>query len=194
MTLQRKTSLRTKSPLRKKSWLKSKPKSKLAESKFEASEVKVKKPVENKKKHTDELDKVFSFYIRLRDSMPGGMCKCISCGKIVPFSKIQAGHYRSRGNMSTRWNPDNVNGECVECNLQLRNGDHLLDYRANLIRKIGENKVTWIDAYSREPYKYTDFELTILIKDYTKKCLTLSNQKGIPLSKEVQRIIKKYSV
>ena len=191
--MNQKKSLATKSPLKRKTPLRSTPFKRKEESKFEATEVKVKKPIENKKKHTEELDKVFSFFIRLRDSRPDGRCQCISCGKIVPFAEIQAGHYRSRGNMSTRWNPDNVNGECVVCNLQLRNGDHLLDYRANLIRKIGENKVKWIDAYSREPYKYSDFELIIMIKDYSKKCLALSEEKGIPLSKEVQRIIKKYT-
>lgn len=154
--------------------------------------MKVKKPVEDKKKHIDELDKVFQFYIRLRDSRSDGRCQCISCGKIVPFSQIQAGHFRSRTHMSTRWSELNVNGECATCNLQIRNGDHLLDYRKNLIRKIGEKKVEWIEAYCREYRKWDDFEMTIMIKEYSKKCLQLSKEKGIPLSQTVQRIIKKY--
>lgn len=192
MTLQRKTPLKAKSPLRSKSYLKSKPKSKQEKSKFEVTEIKTKKPIENKKKHTDELDKVFQFYIRLRDSRPGGLCQCISCGQFVPFCKIQAGHFRSRMHMATRWNELNVNGECATCNLEMRNGDHLLDYRINLIRKIGENKVKWIEAYCRETVKWSDFELVLMIKDYSKKCLELSKKKGIPISQIVLRIIKKY--
>ena len=190
MTLQRKTPLRAKSSLRSKNSLRSKSKSEKEKSKFEATEVKVKKPIENKKKHIDELDKVFQFYIRLRDSRMDGRCQCISCGKIVPFDKIQAGHYRSRKNFSTRWSELNVHSECFVCNCM--EGDHLINYRKNLIKKIGESNVNWLDAYCNETYKWSDFELVIMIKKYSKKCLTLSKEKGIPLSQTVQRIIKKY--
>jgi len=185
--MNRKNSLKTKTPLRRKTPLRAKPKEK---SKFEATEVKVKKPVENKKKHIDELDKVFQFYVRLRDAMPGGMTKCISCGKILPFDKMQGGHYRSRKNFSTRWNELNVHSECFVCNCM--EGDHLINYRKNLIKKIGESKVNWLDAYCNEAYKWSDFELVIMIKDYSKKCLLLSKEKEIPLSKTVQNIIKRY--
>lgn len=71
-------------------------------------------------------------------------------------------------------------------------GDHLINYRKNLIKKIGENKVNWLDAYCNQTYKWSDFEIVILIKDYSKKCLQLSKEKGIPLSLTVERIIKKY--
>lgn len=140
----------------------------------------------------DELDKVFQFYIRLRDSRSDGRCQCISCGMFVPFAKIQAGHFRSRSHLSTRWSELNVNGECESCNLEMRNGDHLLDYRRNLICKIGEEKVNWIEAYCKEPRKWDDFELTIMIKEYSKKCQQLSKEKGIPISQTVKRIINKY--
>lgn len=181
-----------KTPFKKKpyQWKRNKPlstagsKSVAAKPKYETPEAK------DKKKHIDELDKVFQFYIRLRDSRSDGRCACISCGKIVPFEKIQAGHYRSRKNMSTRWSELNVNGECFSCNCM--EGDHLINYRKNLIKKIGENKVNWLDAYCNQTYKWSDFEIVILIKDYSKKCLQLSEEKGIPLSLTVKRIIKKY--
>lgn len=186
-------SLKTKTPLKRKTPLRARRYPKPKENTiFDATEVKTKKPIENKKKHTDELDKVFQYYIRLRDSRSDGMCKCISCGKIVPFDKIQAGHYRSRKNMSTRWSELNVNGECFTCNCM--EGDHLINYRKNLIKKIGESKVNWLDAYCNEAYKWSDFELVIMIKDYCKKCLTISKEKGIPISQTVQRIIKKYEI
>ena len=184
-------SLKTKTPLRRNTPLsKSSKKTERKVSRSETSKTKVRKPIENKKRHTDELDKVFQFYVRLRDSMPGGYCRCISCGKIVPFDKIQAGHFRSRRFMSTRWNEYNVNGECFSCNCL--DGDHLLDYRKNLIKKIGEKKVEWIEAYCHETQKWSDFELVIMLKEYSKKCVALSREKEIPLSQIVQRITKKY--
>jgi len=186
----KKTELKRKTPLRSTPFKRKPAKEK---SKFEISEIKTKlKPLEDKRKHTDELDKVFQFYIRLRDSRSDGRCQCISCGRIVPFDKIQAGHYRSRKNMSTRWSELNVNAECFVCNCM--EGDHLINYRKNLIKKIGEQKVNWLDAYCNEVYKWSDFELVIMIKDYCKKCLSLSKEKGIPLSTTVQRIIKKYKI
>lgn len=180
----KKTPLRRKSPLRARY-------QKKEQSKFEATDVKVKKPLEDKRKHTDELDKVFQFYVRLRDAMPGGITKCISCGKLLPFDKMQGGHYCSRKHMSTRWSELNVHSECFSCNCM--DGDHLIQYRKNLIRKIGEKKVEWIEAYCNEPKKWSDFELVIMIKDYCKKCVLLSKDKGIPISTTIERIIRKYS-
>ena len=187
--MNQKKSLKTGKPLLRRTPLRANPKKK-EKTKFERTEVAVKRPVENKKKHTDELDKVFQFYVRLRDAMPGGACRCISCGRVVPFDKIQAGHFRSRKHMSTRWSEYNVNGECFSCNCI--DGDHLLDYRRNLIRKIGEQRVQWIESYCHETQKWSDFELQLMIKDYAEKCLSLSAEKNIPLSVTVKRIINKY--
>lgn len=74
----------------------------------------------------------------------------------------------------------------------MMDGDHLIQYRKNLIKKIGEKKVEWIEAYCKETQKWSDFELVLLIKEYSKKCLILSKEKGIPISQTVQRIIKRY--
>lgn len=64
-----------------------------------------------------KLDKIFSLYIRLRDSKPygGKYFKCISCGQIKEFAKADCGHYFSRRHMSTRFNEDNCNAECSYC-------------------------------------------------------------------------------
>ncbi len=66
----------------------------------------------------NKLDKIFSLYIRLRDSKPFGYkaFKCISCGQIKPFAKADCGHYYSRSKMSTRYDEDNCHSECNFCN------------------------------------------------------------------------------
>ena len=82
-----------------------------------------KKPLPKRKRQPSartlivKLDKVFSLYIRLRDSKPFGYkaFKCISCGKIKPFSKADCGHYYSRAKMSTRYDEENCNSECSSC-------------------------------------------------------------------------------
>ena len=89
----------------------------------------------------DKLDHVFSLYIRMRDSKEFHFRKfrCISCGQPKDFDQMDCGHFVSRNAMSVRWNEENCNGECKKCNrLQ---GDHLLGYRKNLIIKIGTEAI-----------------------------------------------------
>ena len=182
-TLKTKTPLRAKKPLRAVS-------TKAADGNPETR----KKPRKRRTtpNYVADMDAVFQFYVRLRDAMPGGMCRCISCGNIVPFEKIQGGHFRSRMHMATRWNEFNVNGECATCNMQLRNGDHLLDYRENLIRKIGLRNVQWIESEYKKEKKWSDFEIRMKIKEYSRKILDLSVRKGIHISQHIYDIIVKY--
>ena len=62
-----------------------------------------------------KLDKVFALYIRLRDVMPNGYGRCISCGKIKHFSDLDCGHFYSRKHMGTRFDEDNCSAECKYC-------------------------------------------------------------------------------
>lgn len=64
---------------------------------------------------TKKLDVVYSKYIRLRDAMEGGSTRCISCGQIKPFDKMDCGHFHSRTHKSTRWDEDNTHSECSHC-------------------------------------------------------------------------------
>ena len=74
----------------------------------------------------------FHKFIRTRDKdLP-----CISCGR---YTKLQAGHFYSASNSSVRFNEDNVNGQCIQCNHFL--SGNLLPYRQNLIKKIGQERV-----------------------------------------------------
>jgi hypothetical protein len=98
-----------------------------------------------------ELQVIFNKWIRLRDK---GL-NCISCQK--PAKKENAGHYRSvGGNPELRFEPLNNNLQCEYCNTYLHG--NLIDYRINLIKKIGIEKVEWLEG-KHEPKKYTIDEL-----------------------------------
>ena len=56
---------------------------------FDKAGITVKKKPDLKAK----LDKEFSLFIRLRDCMPNGSFRCISCGQIKPFTQADCGHY-----------------------------------------------------------------------------------------------------
>lgn len=137
-----------------------------------------KKPKNLKSKLRDELDKVFSQYIRLKYSDENGYCRCISCGKIHLWKDIQCGHYMSRRYMSTRWSEDNVRPQCVACNIF--NQGNIQMFRRALIKEIGEQRVDLIEARARqETCKYSEFEYAAMIKDFKKKVIELLKEKHL---------------
>lgn len=127
----------------------------------------------------DRLDTVFSRYIRLRDAMPSGMFRCISCGKIKPIEQADCGHFHSRTHMGTRFDEDNCHAECRYCNRF--SADHIIGYRENLIKKIGEQRFMLLDIKAHETKKWSHFELEQLAKYYRALVQKLQKEKGIKL-------------
>ena len=136
-----------------------------------------KKTTRSKPNLVKKLDKVFSAYIRLRDAMPSGYFKCISCGQIKPFEQADCGHFFSRRNMSVRFDEDDCHAECRSCNRF--SADHLIGYQANLIRKIGMQRFELLSAKSHQSKQWANFELEAMIKHYTAEVKRLSSLKGI---------------
>jgi len=76
----------------------------------------VKKTISKLKK---ELDKWFSLYIRLRDANEYGYTQCFTCGKVGHYKTggMQNGHFQSRKHLSTRFDEDNCQVQCIKCNM-----------------------------------------------------------------------------
>jgi len=106
---------------------------------------------------------VFNKWVRLRDEgMP-----CISCQNPVP-KKVNAGHYIASGKSKyLSFNEDNVNLQCEFCNTY-KHGN-LIDYRINLIKKIGLQRVEQLENDRHIVKKYTREELKEVIKKYKAK-------------------------
>lgn len=126
-----------------------------------------------------KLDSVFSKYIRLRDAMPNGTFRCISCGKILPIQTADAGHFFSRMHMNTRFDEDNVHAECRQCN-RMTPG-HLIGYMANLEKKIGTLRMEALEQNARRMRKWSVLELQCLIDYYSNKCRELQKEKGLTI-------------
>lgn len=105
---------------------------------------------------------VFNKYIRLRDKDE----LCISC-KQKP-KKSNAGHYYNANNhWNVRFNEDNVHLQCEHCNTFL--SANLINYRENLLKKIGEDKFQLLEAEANKTRKFTKEELKEIIETYKKK-------------------------
>ena len=124
-----------------------------------------------------KLDREFSLFIRLRDAMPNGYFRCISCGQIKPFEQADCGHFHSRTHMATRFDEDNCSSECRFCNRF--KADHMIGYRENLIQKIGQQRFDLLKWKSSTFKKITDFEYKELIKYYKALNNKLRKEKGI---------------
>jgi phosphoketolase len=115
-------------------------------------------------KLTAKAQKVFNKYVRERDS-ENGYFTCISCGKTLPIEQMNAGHYIPQKNSSLlRFNEYNVHGECISDNGF--NEFHLINYRKNLINKIGQEMVDWLEENQRTIKKWTRSELEEIIEKY----------------------------
>jgi hypothetical protein len=136
------------------------------------SEAKVKNWQKKKKQMQSDLETVqdivkaaqmvFNKYIRERDKDE----LCISC-KQVP-KKVNAGHFFNANNhWNVRFDEDNVHLQCERCNSFL--SGNLIEYRANLLTKIGAERFNQLEARARVTRKFTKDELKELIKKYKKK-------------------------
>lgn len=140
---------------------------------FDKAGIKVKK----KPDLVAKLDKVFSRYIRLRDCMPNGYFRCISCNEIKPFEQADCGHYINRQHMSTRFDEMNCNAQCRKCNRFMEG--NMSGYRRGLVAKYGEQRVLLLESKKNQTRKYSDFEYAELIKYYKVLNVKLRKEKGI---------------
>lgn len=116
--------------------------------------------------HIKEAQTAVNKYIRARDKNK----PCISCGS-TPENKfggtMDAGHYRSRGAAShLRFNLLNIHAQCVKCNRF--NSGNAVDYRINLIKKIGLDLVESLEQ-DNEPRKFTIDYLKRIKKIFNKR-------------------------
>lgn len=128
-------------------------------------------PVQKKRKTSErklieKLDKVFSLFIRIRDTK-NGVFSCISCGKNKPYSQADAGHFINRQHLSVRFDEVNVNAQCRKCN-RFQEGNNQ-GYRLGLISKYGNQAVNLLDVKKSMTLKFSSFELELLIKHYEGK-------------------------
>ena len=123
-----------------------------------------KKP--SRKTIVNKLDKVFSEYIRRRYAK-NDIAECVTCGKKDHWKNLQAGHFMSRKHYATRWDEENVEVQCMACNVY-RYGEQYL-----FAKHLGQEKADELLAKSRTMVKLKDWELQDMIEIYKKKLLEL---------------------
>lgn len=100
-----------------------------------------------------DLRLVLHKYIRLRDCGGSDFGTCISCGKTYPARDLDAGHFLPSTYQSVRFEEKNIWAQCQSCN-RFKHGN-LVEYRANLIQKIGREAVEALEARRHDTFKQT---------------------------------------
>lgn len=133
----------------------------------ERREIKVRKEkLKSRADHLKEAQVVVNQYIRLRDAdLP-----CVSCGRFHD-GQWHAGHFKSAGgHPELRFEPLNIWRQCAPCNTH-KSGD-LVNYRAELVRRIGAEKVEWLEG-PHEAKRYTIDDLKAIKAEYRAKIKAL---------------------
>ena len=119
--------------------------------------------------------KWFSLYIRLRDCLKttGGTdyCKCATCGVVVPFEKIDAGHAIPGRTAGILFDDEITRGQCTTCNRT-----HGGEYQAFKTVLIAEHGEAWYDMKlkaRRGAGSFAEFELRAIADKYRLKCKEL---------------------
>lgn len=119
-----------------------------------------------------KFQKIFNLYIRVRDLN----MDCISCNKqLNDIRYFHAGHYYSAGHhANVRFNPLNVHGQCIECNMHLHG--NLIKYRPKLEAKIGSTNIAVLDDIAYTTKKWDKSELNKLIDIYKLKLKIMKSE------------------
>lgn len=123
------------------------------------------------------LDKVFSDFIRLRDSDNYGMCSCISCGKKEFWTLVDCGHYEDRAHMGTRYSEKNCNAQCRDCN-RFNDGNRE-GYTRGLISKYGISVIGELETKRNALNKMSRIDYQIAIDHYREEVSKLKREKGL---------------
>ena len=120
-----------------------------------------------RKKLIQRLDKVFSQWIRQKDADHRGYVECWTCGKVLHWSRVDAGHFQSRAKFSTRWDELNVKPQCKGCN-GFRSGEQF-KFARKLDAVYGQGTAEEIERISNQTRKYSVEELEALVDVYNRR-------------------------
>jgi hypothetical protein len=126
---------------------------------------------------------LMSLWTRIKNADNEGYVKCVTCGKIIHYKEIDAGHLR-HGVLD--YDPMNIHPQCVYCN-KFQSGQRDLYYQY-VVKTYGQKEVD--DMYQRASLAkkgelYTMEELEKIAIDLTLKTVEEFEKRNLPLPKKI---------
>ena len=120
-----------------------------------------------------KLWRIFSLYVRMRDAKrtTGSfeLCKCVTCRRILPFAKMDAGHCISRSKLSTKFDERNVHAQCRDCNSKRHSLGEQNAHKYYIISAYGQSVLDELEYKSKKFVQLRDADYEFMIEQYTKK-------------------------
>lgn len=133
---------------------------------------KAKKKV-SKKALKNKVWKIFSRYIRLKYSDENGYCKCVTCGKIDQWSKMQAGHAIGGRTNAILFHEKIVHVQCPGCNGP--KGGNYQVYSLFMIDTYGREEFERLINLKNTILKLSEIDLIGIARTYQEKLTELPN-------------------
>ena len=153
--------------------------------KLKRDKLKKAKEIRRKNRIQKESQRTRSFYVRKLQALVNEFVRirdngkeCISCDVILnaEVKKFDAGHFFSAGHYpETRFNLDNIFGQCVQCNRHKRGNLH--EYRKKIVKRIGSERLRILEEETIN--KRSDLgkeELKTMIEEFKVKINKLKNE------------------
>lgn len=121
----------------------------------------------------EDLDSIFSQYIRLKESDDNGYVICY-CGSVIHWTEADNSHYIPRAHMNTRFLEDNCKSSCRHCN---RNLSGNLSVYGNYLENKRAGSVDALEQQSLVAYNYGTSELKELISYYSRQVSKMKKTK-----------------
>lgn len=122
-----------------------------------------------------KLWKVFSLYIRLRDSDSNGIAKCFTCPYMAPYSQMDCGHGIGRQHKATKFDERNNHAQCKRCN-GFEGGEQAI-YKEEVEKRYGKGTWDALVLKSRQVCKRGKVEIDVMTEYYKKRVKELQASK-----------------
>jgi hypothetical protein len=116
-----------------------------------------------------------SRYVRLLLTK-NGAGKCYTCEAWHDIHNLDAGHFVTIGDASTRYHLDNIRLQCVKCN-RFQQGVHHI-FRDQLISELGLQRVETLEALARTPGDDSISHHNAIYEEFKVKLRDLERERG----------------
>ena len=117
---------------------------------------------DSRKSLIEDLDAITSLYVRIRDSDINGIVSCCTCGTKAHYKEVDAGHFIPRIHLTTRWDANNIFGQCKKSN-QLNYGEQ--EKFEIFLENRKKGMVEYLRSISKQIWKPTISELKELLSE-----------------------------
>ena len=126
-----------------------------------------KKPLKTLSKLKKDLWKLVSIYVRVSEANGEGLVRCVTCGKWLHWTKMQAGHFIDGRTNSILYDLRGVHPQDIRCNIFL--SGNKVEYTLYMQKRYGQEVVDELRQLRKTEKKYLRHELEDMIADFKER-------------------------